>query len=247
MDFANGPDRYVHGRDCSVRRSGPAYRGLFPDQFDVLIESVSGRRWDTMEVGAGNCADAVVLIARATSRGEHVPVSLRDRQMMHRLLVLRSERDAMTCLDPVGRKVGIALDDFRARLGFVSLPAERSDDSAELFVVSPMTPPVVRLRTLQPALPESCPGCGGAAAAAAPVRHAFGSLAVPMCAGCAGAATGLVAALWVREPRPDPEALVIRRAHDVPPLLEVTARHHRWLCALWRLNPGSRRNFLEKW
>lgn len=246
MDFANGDDRYSNLTDTSHRDEGPAYSGLYPDQFDVLIEAVTARAWDTMEVGAGNCADAVALIARATARGEHVPVSLRKDRMMHRLLVEASDPSFMHCVDPVGKRSRVPLDEFRARLGFVSLPGEARTDGPSLFVRAGQSEAWVRLKTLSPALPDFCPGCGGPARALLALRHAHGALDVPACAGCDRSAIGsILSAFFVTGPTPG--IVAVRHAQPDPPLLELTARHPRWLTQLWRLNRGSGRNYLEQW
>lgn len=246
MDFANGDDRYSNASDQSARSDGPAYAGLYPDQFDVLIEAVTARHWDTLEVGAGNSADAVALIARATSKGEHVPVSLRREKMMHRLLVERSDVSSMHCVDPVGERLRVPLDEFRSRLGFVSLPGGSPSDGPSLFVTAGETEAWVRLKTLQPALPDFCPGCGEPASTALQVPHAFGTLLVPACPGCNRTRLGgILSAFFTQAPTPGIAA--VRRAHDEPPLLEITARHPRWLTQLWRLNRGSGRNYLERW
>ncbi|MBI2921699.1 MAG: hypothetical protein HYY18_11505 [Planctomycetes bacterium] len=44
-----------------------------------------------------------------------------------------------------------------------------------------------------------------------------------------------------------PGVVEARRVHRDPPLLELTAVNPRWLSELSRLNPGSTRNFLERW
>ncbi|KAF0244838.1 MAG: hypothetical protein FD180_2140 [Planctomycetota bacterium] len=246
MDFANGDDRYSNATDQSTRDEGPAYAGLYPDQFDVLIEAVTARLWDTLEVGSGNCADAVALIARATSRGEHVPVSLRKEKMMHRLLVERSDASSMHCVDPVGVRQRVPVEEFRTRLGFVSLPGGSSEAGPSLFVTAGETEAWVRLKTLQPALPDFCPGCGEPAASALEVSHSFGSLFVPACGGCNKSRIGgILSAFFVQAPTPG--IVAVRRASDNPPFLEITARHPRWLTQLWRLNRGSGRNYLERW
>lgn len=246
MDFANGDDRYSNLADRSEREEGPAYSGLYPDQFDLLIEAVSGRAWDTLEVGAGNSADAVALIARATSRGEHVPVTLRKEKMMHRLLVEHSDPYRMHCVDPVGERSRVALDDFRARLGFVSLPGGAPSDGPSLFVRSGEAEAWVRLKTLAPILPDLCPGCGEPASAALEIRHALGALAVPACGGCQGSRLGgILSAFFVQAPAPG--IVAVRHVQGDPPILELTARHPRWLTQLWRLNRGSARNYLEQW
>lgn len=246
MDFANGDDSYSNAEDLSTRDRGRSYSGLYPDQFDVLIESVTARHWDTLEVGRGNSADAVELIRRATSRGEHVPVSIRKDRMMHRLLVDRSERDFMHCLDPVGRRVRVNMDDFTERLGFVSLPGGTPADAPSLFVTAGESEAWVRVNSLLPTLPDFCPGCAQPATSRLDVPHPAGRLSVPACTGCNKSAIGgLLSAFFVTGPTQG--IVAVRRASAVPPMLELAARHPRWLTQLWRLNRGSARNYLEKW
>ena len=50
MEFGNESDRYCNARDRSFRRRGPRYAGLFPDQFDGLLEAATGKEWQTLEV-----------------------------------------------------------------------------------------------------------------------------------------------------------------------------------------------------
>jgi hypothetical protein len=246
MDFANGDDRYSNETDQSSRDRGPAYSGLYPDQFDALIEAVTAQHWDTLEVGKGNSTDAVEMIKRATSKGEHVPVSLRKDRMMHRMLVQRADRESMRCLDPVGRRVKVNLDDFTERLGFVSLPGGTPSDAPSLFISAGETEAWVRVATLSPILPDFCPGCAQPATTRLAVPHSAGALSVPACQGCNKSALGgILSAFFVSGPTPG--IVAVRRSSAVPPMLELTARHTRWLTQLWRLNRGSGRNYLEKW
>lgn len=183
MEFGNESDRYCNARDRSFRRRGPRYAGLFPDQFDGLLEAATGKEWETLEVSPVNSAEAVAAVISAASTGTLVPVTVGSGRRKHKILVDGLDGGLVKAIDPVGKRVLFRQEDFRGQLRCVSLPAPAPVEMCELAPRHAGVP-WVRLRTLSPAFPDTCPGCGRHAAHPVPLEHEAGTLHVSLCGDC---------------------------------------------------------------
>lgn len=183
MDFGNETDRYCNARDRSFRRRGPRYAGLFPDQFDGLLEAATGKEWETLKVSAVNSAEALAAVVSAAAAGTLLPVTLGSGRRKHKILVEGLDGGLIKGIDPVGKRVLFRQDDFRRQLRCISLPAPAPVAMCELAPRGAGVP-WVRLRTLSPAFPDTCPGCGAPAGIPVPLEHEAGTLHVSLCGDC---------------------------------------------------------------